>query len=107
MDLPSCAILCYGIQEWLPSSFKSPQHAPAVYPEHDAVYPFRPILKNTLIAERWARTGSPRRGIEYYDESRYSWLAQTLTCQPDPLALMAVQALVLSVNTAEHTSAKP
>jgi len=38
-----------GIQEWLSFYFKSPQHAPSVYPEHD-LFIQKTKLKNTL---RW------------------------------------------------------
>ena len=38
-----------GIQEWLSFYFKSPQHTPAVYPEHD-LFIQKTKLKNTL---RW------------------------------------------------------
>ena len=38
-----------GIQEWLSFYFKSPQHAPSVYPEHD-LFIQQTKLKNTL---RW------------------------------------------------------
>ncbi len=38
-----------GVQEWLSFYFKSPQHAPGVYPEHD-LFIQQSTLKNTL---RW------------------------------------------------------
>jgi len=40
-----------GIQEWLSFYFKSPQHAPGLYPEHD-LFIQQTKLKNTL---RWLR----------------------------------------------------
>ena len=46
MDLAKRAGLS-GIQEWLAFYFKSPHHAPAVYPEHD-LYIQQTKLKNTL-----------------------------------------------------------
>jgi myo-inositol-1-phosphate synthase len=36
-----------GIQEWLSFYFKSPQHAPTLYPEHD-LFIQQTKLKNTL-----------------------------------------------------------
>ena len=54
-----------GIQEWLSFYFKSPQHAPTVYPEHDLFIQLMK-LKNTL---RYMR-GEPlitHLGREYYD----------------------------------------
>ncbi len=53
-----------GIQEWLSFYFKSPQHAPDVYPEHD-LFIQQTKLKNTL---RWLM-GEPQithLGMEYY-----------------------------------------
>jgi myo-inositol-1-phosphate synthase len=36
-----------GVQEWLSFYFKSPQHAPGAYPEHD-LFIQQAKLKNTL-----------------------------------------------------------
>lgn len=66
MDLAKRAGLS-GIQEWLSFYFKSPQHAPAVYPEHD-LFIQQTKLKNTL---RWLM-GSEQithLGMEYYREN--------------------------------------
>src|SRR5262245_35591100 len=55
----------HGIQEWLSFYFKSPVHAPSVYPEHDLFIQLMK-LKNTL---RYIR-GEPlitHLGREYYD----------------------------------------
>ncbi|HNH34156.1 MAG TPA: inositol-3-phosphate synthase [bacterium] len=54
-----------GIQEWLSFYFKSPQHATAVYPEHDLFIQLMK-LKNTL---RWMRGEEliTHLGLEYYD----------------------------------------
>ena len=63
MDLAQRAGMA-GIQEWLSFYFKSPQHAPAVYPEHD-LFIQQTKLKNTL---RWL-TGEEQithLGMEYY-----------------------------------------
>ena len=65
MDLANRAGLG-GIQEWLSFYFKSPQHAPSVYPEHD-LFIQQTKLKNTL---RWLM-GSEQithLGMEYYRE---------------------------------------
>jgi myo-inositol-1-phosphate synthase len=65
MDLAKRAGLG-GIQEWLSFYFKSPQHAPTVYPEHD-LFIQQTKLKNTL---RWLM-GSEQithLGTEYYRE---------------------------------------
>jgi len=53
-----------GIQEWLSFYFKSPQHAPAVYPEHD-LFIQQTKLKNTL---RWMMGAEQitHLGLEYY-----------------------------------------
>jgi myo-inositol-1-phosphate synthase len=53
-----------GIQEWLSFYFKSPQHAPAVYPEHD-LFIQQTKLKNTL---RWlmGEEQITHLGMEYY-----------------------------------------
>jgi len=55
-----------GIQEWLSFYFKSPQHAPAVYPEHDLFIQHRK-LKNTL---RWlmGEEQITHLGQEYYQD---------------------------------------
>ena len=55
-----------GIQEWLSFYFKSPQHAPAVYPEHD-LFIQQTKLKNTL---RWlmGEDQITHLGMEYYRE---------------------------------------
>ena len=54
-----------GIQEWLSFYFKSPQFAPAVYPEND-LFIQQTKLKNTL---RWMRGEEliTHLGAEYYD----------------------------------------
>ena len=63
MDLAKRAGL-FGIQEWLSFYFKSPQHAPAVYPEHD-LFIQQTKLKNTL---RWMMGAEQitHLGMEYY-----------------------------------------
>jgi myo-inositol-1-phosphate synthase len=63
MDLAKRAGLG-GIQEWLSFYFKSPQHAPAVYPEHD-LFIQQTKLKNTL---RWLMGAEQitHLGLEYY-----------------------------------------
>ncbi len=63
MDLAKRAGLG-GIQEWLSFYFKSPQHAPAVYPEHD-LFIQQTKLKNTL---RWLMGAEQitHLGMEYY-----------------------------------------
>jgi myo-inositol-1-phosphate synthase len=63
MDLASRAGL-WGIQEWLSFYFKSPQHAPSVYPEHD-LFIQQTKLKNTL---RWLMGAEQitHLGMEYY-----------------------------------------
>ncbi|HWO72450.1 MAG TPA: inositol-3-phosphate synthase [Dehalococcoidia bacterium] len=55
-----------GIQEWLSFYFKSPQHAPSVYPEHD-LFIQQTKLKNTL---RWlmGEEQITHLGLEYYQE---------------------------------------
>src|SRR6187397_2599913 len=57
----------HGIQEWLSFYFKSPQHAPELYPEHD-LFIQQTKLKNTL---RWmmGEEQITHLGIEYYQES--------------------------------------
>src|SRR5438552_1880126 len=54
----------HGIQEWLSFYFKSPQHAPSVYPEHD-LFIQQTKLKNTL---RWlmGEDQVTHLGAEYY-----------------------------------------
>jgi myo-inositol-1-phosphate synthase len=54
-----------GIQEWLSFYFKSPQHAPDLYPEHD-LFIQQTKLKNTL---RWmmGEEQITHLGIEYYE----------------------------------------
>ena len=56
-----------GIQEWLSFYFKSPMHAPSVYPEHD-LFIQHTKLKNTL---RWmmGEEQITHLGLEYYMES--------------------------------------
>ena len=63
MDLAQRAGLA-GIQEWLSFYFKSPQHAPTVYPEHD-LFIQQTKLKNTL---RWlmGEDQITHLGMEYY-----------------------------------------
>ncbi len=65
MDLAKRAGLG-GIQEWLSFYFKSPQHAPTVYPEHD-LFIQQTKLKNTL---RWlmGEEQITHLGIEYYQD---------------------------------------
>jgi len=65
MDLAKRAGL-KGIQEWLSFYFKSPQHAPSVYPEHD-LFIQQTKLKNTL---RWlmGEEQITHLGAEYYAE---------------------------------------
>jgi myo-inositol-1-phosphate synthase len=54
-----------GIQEWLSFYFKSPMHAPTLYPEHDLFIQLKK-LKNTL---RWMMGEEPLThiGREYYE----------------------------------------
>jgi len=56
----------HGVQEWLSFYFKSPQHAPSVYPEHD-LFIQQTKLKNTL---RWlmGEEQITHLGQEYYRE---------------------------------------
>ncbi len=63
MDLAQRAGMS-GIQEWLSFYFKSPQHAPSVYPEHD-LFIQQTKLKNTL---RWlmGEDQITHLGLEYY-----------------------------------------
>jgi myo-inositol-1-phosphate synthase len=55
-----------GIQEWLSFYFKSPQHAPSVYPEQD-LFIQQTKLKNTL---RWlmGEEQITHLGMEYYQD---------------------------------------
>jgi myo-inositol-1-phosphate synthase len=55
-----------GVQEWLSFYFKSPQHAPSVYPEHD-LFIQQTKLKNTL---RWlmGEQQITHLGMEYYQD---------------------------------------
>jgi len=55
-----------GIQEWLSFYFKSPQHAPNLYPEHD-LFIQQTKLKNTL---RWmmGEEQITHLGVEYYED---------------------------------------
>jgi len=55
-----------GIQEWLSFYFKSPQHSPSVYPEHD-LFIQQTKLKNTL---RWlmGEEQITHLGMEYYQD---------------------------------------
>jgi myo-inositol-1-phosphate synthase len=64
LDLAQRAGL-HGIQEWLSFYFKSPQVAPALYPEHD-IFIQHWKLKNTL---RWlmGEEQITHLGVEYYD----------------------------------------
>jgi myo-inositol-1-phosphate synthase len=64
MDLGQRAGLS-GIQEWLSFYFKSPMHAPEIYPEHDLFIQVMK-LKNTM---RWLMGQEPitHLGHEYYD----------------------------------------
>jgi myo-inositol-1-phosphate synthase len=65
MDLAQRAGLG-GVQEWLSFYFKSPQHAPSVYPEHD-LFIQQTKLKNTL---RWlmGEEQITHLGREYYQQ---------------------------------------
>jgi myo-inositol-1-phosphate synthase len=55
----------HGTQEWLSFYFKSPMHAPGLYPEHDLFIQLMK-LKNTL---RWVMGEEviSHLGNEYYD----------------------------------------
>ncbi len=57
-----------GIQEWLSFFFKTPQHAPELYPEHD-LFIQQTKLKNTL---RWmmGEQQITHLGMDYYLEDR-------------------------------------
>jgi len=56
-----------GVQEWLSFYFKSPQHAPGLYPEHD-LFIQQTKFKNTL---RWmmGEEQITHLGIEYYEKT--------------------------------------
>lgn len=54
-----------GIQEWLSFYFKSPMHAPELYPEHD-IFIQQMKLKNTLRHMR-GEALITHLGLEYYD----------------------------------------
>ena len=54
-----------GIQEWLSFYFKSPMHAPGLYPEHDLFIQLMK-LKNTLRHLRGEELIT-HLGLEYYD----------------------------------------
>ena len=56
-----------GIQEWLSFYFKSPQHAPGLYPEHD-LFIQQTKLKNTL-RYMMGEEQITHLGIEYYEEA--------------------------------------
>jgi myo-inositol-1-phosphate synthase len=55
----------FGIQEWLSFYFKSPQHAPDLYPEHD-LFIQQTKLKNTL-RYLMGEEQITHLGIEYYE----------------------------------------
>jgi myo-inositol-1-phosphate synthase len=54
-----------GIQEWLSFFFKSPMHAPGLYPEHDLFIQLMK-LKNTLRHLKGEELIT-HLGLEYYD----------------------------------------
>jgi myo-inositol-1-phosphate synthase len=56
----------HGIQEWLSFYFKSPVHAPGLYPEHD-LFIQQIKLKNTL-RYLMGEQQITHLGIEYYLE---------------------------------------
>jgi myo-inositol-1-phosphate synthase len=64
LDLASRAGMA-GIQEWLSFYFKSPMHAPSVYPEHDLFIQLMK-LKNTLRHLQGEELIT-HLGLEYYD----------------------------------------
>ena len=80
MDLAQRAGLA-GIQEWLSFYFKSPQHAPTVYPEHD-LFIQQTKLKNTL---RWLmgedQITPPWHGILRFWRIEHQTVLQSLTRQ--------------------------
>ncbi|MGH2608317.1 MAG: inositol-3-phosphate synthase [Tepidiformaceae bacterium] len=55
-----------GIQEWLSFYFKSPQHAPGLYPEHD-LFIQQTKLKNTL-RYLMGEEQITHLGLEYYED---------------------------------------
>ena len=55
-----------GIQEWLSFYFKSPQHAPGLYPEHD-LFIQQTKLKNTL-RYMMGEDQITHLGVEYYED---------------------------------------
>ncbi len=55
-----------GIQEWLSFYFKSPQHAPGLYPEHD-LFIQQTKLKNTL-RYMMGEEQITHLGMEYYED---------------------------------------
>jgi len=67
MDLAkrSAALRGIGIQEWLSFYFKSPMHAPGLYPEHD-LFIQSMKLKNTL-RHLMGEDMITHLGLEYYD----------------------------------------
>ena len=67
MDLAkrSAALRGIGIQEWLSFYFKSPMHAPGLYPEHD-LFIQSMKLKNTL-RHLMGEEMITHLGLEYYD----------------------------------------
>jgi myo-inositol-1-phosphate synthase len=64
LDLASRAGMA-GTQEWLSFFFKSPMHAPEVYPEHD-IFIQHMKLKNTL-RHLMGEAQITHLGLEYYD----------------------------------------
>jgi myo-inositol-1-phosphate synthase len=64
MDL-AARVKMSGIQEWLSFYFKSPMHAPGLYPEHDIFIQLMK-LKNTLRYLRGEELIT-HLGLEYYD----------------------------------------
>jgi myo-inositol-1-phosphate synthase len=66
LDLASRAGMS-GIQEWLSFYFKSPMHAPDLYPEHD-IFIQHMKLKNTL-RHLMGEEQITHLGLEYYEEA--------------------------------------
>jgi myo-inositol-1-phosphate synthase len=64
LDLASRAGMS-GIQEWLSFYFKSPMHAPDLYPEHD-IFIQHMKLKNTL-RHLMGEEQITHLGLEYYE----------------------------------------
>ena len=62
MDLAQRAGLA-GIQEWLSFYFKSPHHAPSVYPEHDLFHPADQAQEHPQVAYGRGANHSPGHGI--------------------------------------------